>query len=135
MRPALINRVEKVLAAAEAELGRADAPVTLLAVVVGERDEKVAKADVLATHLERHPEDAGRPIEWATIHVELVSPANEIEAPHEIHYTTIGGRLTLTNAKGEPIEVAGRRFSRPLEPGDDEFAVAEQLARDAHLRA
>jgi hypothetical protein len=76
-----------------------------------------------------------RPIEWSTIHINLVSPAIEIEAPRdrEIHYTASDGRLTLTSAEGEPIEIDGRRFSRLLGPDDDEVAVAEQLAREAHL--
>jgi hypothetical protein len=67
----------------------------------------------------------------------LVSPAVEIEAlrDREIHYTTVDGRLTLTNAEGEPIEIDGRCFSRPLGPDDDEVAAAEQLAREAHLAA
>lgn len=134
MKLGLINRVEKVIEAAEAELGRADAPLTLCVVVVGAEDEEAAKAHILAEHLAAHPQDAGRPIEWSTIHVALVSPKIEVEAPRdrEIHYTASDGRLTLTNAEGEPIEIDGRRFSRSLEPGDDEFAVAEQLARAAH---
>jgi hypothetical protein len=53
----------------------------------------------------------------------------------EIHYTTTDGRLTLTNAEGELIEIDGRRFSRPLGRDDDEVAVAEQRAREAYLGA
>lgn len=73
---------------------------------------------------------------WSMIHVVLVAPAIEIEAPRdpEIHYTASDGRLTLTNAEGEPFEIGGRRFSRPLGPDDDEAAAAEQLAREAHLQ-
>jgi hypothetical protein len=53
----------------------------------------------------------------------------------EIHYTTDAGSLTLTDAAGKPIEIEGRRFSRPLAPDDDEVAAAEQLAREARLGA
>ena len=109
----------------------------MCAVVVGADDARAAKARVLAAHLAARPQGAGRPIEWETIHINLVSPAIELEAPRdrEIHYTTSDGRLTLTNAEGEPIEIDGRRFSRPLGPGDDEVAAAEELAREAHLGA
>jgi hypothetical protein len=114
------------------------APLTLGAIVVGEDDEEAAKARVLAEHLKLHPEDSGRPIEWTIFRIGLVkAPGADIEKPRdpEIHYTTTDGRLTLTNAEGEPIEIDGRRFSRPLGPDDDEVAVAEQLAREAHLGA
>jgi hypothetical protein len=134
MKPGLINRVEKVLAAAEAELERADGPLTLSALVVGEDDEEAAKARILAEHLELHPEDTARPINWTIFRIALVkAPGADIEKPceSEIHYTTADGLLTLTNAEGEPLEIGGRRFSRPLGPDDDEVAVAEALAREA----
>jgi hypothetical protein len=135
MKPGLINRIEKVLAAAEAELERADAPLTLGAIVVGEDDEEAAKARVLAEHLKLHPEDTGRSIGWTIFRIGLVKPPGADES-NEVHYTTTAdGLLTLTSTEGEPIEIEGRRFSRQLLPGDDEIEVAEQLAREAHLGA
>jgi hypothetical protein len=125
----LAKRVEEVAALLDC------GPLRLLSVVVGDGDAEAEKARILAAHLAAHPQDAGRPIEWSTIHIDLVSPAIEIEAPRdrEVHYIAGDGRLTLTNAEGEPIEIDGRRFSRPLGPDDDEVAAAEQLAREAHL--
>ena len=43
MKPGLINRIEKVLVAAEAELDRDDAPLTLGALVVGEEDAELER--------------------------------------------------------------------------------------------
>jgi hypothetical protein len=64
-----------VLVAAEAELDRADAPLTLVAiVVVGEDDEEAKKARVLAEHLAAHPQDADRQIDWAIFRIQLVEP-------------------------------------------------------------
>jgi hypothetical protein len=134
----LVPCVEKVISAAEAELERADGPLTLSVLVVGKDGEEAAKARVLAEHLKLHPEDSGRPIEWTIYRVGFVKAQGaDIEKPcdPEVHYTTTDGRLTLTNAEGEPIEIDGRRFSRLLGPDDDEVAVAEQLAREAHLGA
>jgi hypothetical protein len=70
----LINRIEKVLVAAEAELGGADAPLTLGAMVVGADDEEAAKARVLADHLAAHPQDTGRPVEWTLYQIKFVDP-------------------------------------------------------------
>jgi hypothetical protein len=67
----LVPCVEKVIAAAEAELERADAPLTLGAIVVGEDDEEAAKARVLAEHLKLHPEDIGRSIGWEILRIGL----------------------------------------------------------------
>jgi hypothetical protein len=134
MKPGLINRVEKVIAAAEAELELADAPLTLGAIVVGEEDEEAAKARILVGHLEQHPQDAGRQVDWTIFRIGLVKPPGADESV-EVHYTSADGLLTLTNAESEPIEIDGRRFSRQLLPGDDEAAVAEELAREAHLGA
>jgi hypothetical protein len=64
MKPGLINRIEKVIAAAEAELELADGALTLGALIVGEDDAESAKAARLAEHLKLHPEDTGRPIAW-----------------------------------------------------------------------
>jgi hypothetical protein len=112
MKPGLINRVEKVLAAAEAELELADGPLTLGALVVGEDDEEAAKARVLAEHLKLHPGDIGRPINWTIFRIGLVK-APSVDDSNEIHYvTTADGLLTLTNIEGAPLEIDGRRFSR-----------------------
>jgi hypothetical protein len=108
-------------------------PLRLTALVVGDEDVDAVKTRVLAAHLAAHPQAAGRPIEWGTNHVKFVQPP-EIEAP-EVHYTVGDGSLVLTDAEGEPIRIGGRRFSRRLLPEDDEAAVAEQLAREAHLGA
>ena len=72
MKPDLINRIEKVLVAAEAELDRADAPLTLGAIVLGEDDPEETKARVLAEHLKRHPENADRQIDWTIFHIQFV---------------------------------------------------------------
>jgi hypothetical protein len=111
-------------------------PLRLMALAVGDDDEEAAKAHALAVHLAAHPQDAGRPIEWGTIHVNFVQPPPEIEAlarDREVHYITADGSLMLTDAAGRPIEIDGRRFSRSLGPDDDEVAAAEQLAREAHI--
>jgi hypothetical protein len=122
----LAKRVEEVAALLDC------GPLRLTALVVGDDDVEAVKARVLAAHLAAHPQDARRPVEWETIHVNFVQPP-EIEAPRdrEVHYTTADGALTLTDAAGEPIEIGGRRFARPLGPNDDEVTVAEQLAREA----
>lgn len=72
MKPGLINRIEKLLVAAEAELDRADAPLTLGAIVVGEDNPEEARARVLAEHLAAHPQDADRQIDWTIFHIVLV---------------------------------------------------------------
>lgn len=72
MKPGLINRIEKVLVAAEAELGRVDAPLTLGAIVVDADDEEAAKVRALAEHLAKHPQDAGREIDWTLYKVQFV---------------------------------------------------------------
>ena len=95
-----------------------------------------------------HPEDTGRPIEWAVFFIGLVAPpaaddggggvgADDAAGDGDggVHYTTVDNLLTLTNTVGQPLEIGGRRFSHRLLAGDDEFAVAEQLAREAHLGA
>jgi hypothetical protein len=79
MKPGLINRIEKVLVAAEAELGRADEPLPLCAIVVDVDDEKAVTARVLAEHLKQHPEDAARKIDWTIFRIQLVeAPGSEI---------------------------------------------------------
>jgi hypothetical protein len=85
MKPGLINRIEKVLVAAEAELDRADAPLTLGAIVVDADDEEAVKARVLAEHLKRHPEDTDRQIDWTIFHIQLV------EAPEPRSLGIFGG--------------------------------------------
>jgi len=122
----LAKRIEEVAALLDC------GPLRLMALVLGDEDVEAVKTRVLAAHLAAHPQAAGRPIEWGTIHVKFVQPP-EIEAP-EVHYTATDGLLTLTTAEGAPIEIGGRRFSHRLLPEDDE-AVAEQLAREAHLGA
>ena len=72
MKPDLINRIEKVLVAAEAELDRAGAPVTLGVIVLDADDEEAAKARVLAEHLKQRPKDADRQIDWTIFHIQLV---------------------------------------------------------------
>jgi hypothetical protein len=72
MKPGLINRIEKVLVAAEAELDRDDAPLTLGAIVVEADEQEAVKARVLAEHLKRHPEDTDRQFDWTIFHIRLV---------------------------------------------------------------
>ena len=47
----LINRIEKVIEAAEAVLGRADQPLTLGAIVLDDDDEGEAKARALGAYI------------------------------------------------------------------------------------
>jgi hypothetical protein len=129
----LINRIEKVIEAAELVLGRPDQPLTLRALVLDGDDEGEVKARVLADHIAAHPEDAGRPVEWEIFRITFVSPLPEPPRDYTANYVVAGGRLTLTDGKGKPIEIGGRCFVRSLMPGDDEAAVAEQLAREAFL--
>jgi hypothetical protein len=141
MKPGLINRIEKVIAAAEAELELADGALTLGVLVVGEDDAESAKALALTEHLKLHPQDTGRPIAWSVFRIGLVAPPAaddggggvDRDGDGEVHYTAVDGLLTLTDTEGQPLEIGGRRFSHRLLAGDDESAVAEQLAREAHL--
>jgi hypothetical protein len=77
MKPDLINRIEKVLVAAEAELDRAGAPVTLGVIVLDADDEEAAKARVLAEHLAAHPQNADRQIDWTIFRIQFVEASNQ----------------------------------------------------------
>jgi hypothetical protein len=129
----LINRIEKVIEAAEAVLGRADQPLTLGAIVLDGDDEGEAKARALAAHIAAHPEDSGRPVEWEIFRIALVTPAPEPPRDYTASYIVADGRLTLTDSRGKPIEIGGRCFVRSLMPGDDEATIADALAREAYL--
>jgi hypothetical protein len=85
MKPGLIKRIEKVLVAAEAELDRADEPLTLGVIVLGADDPEAAKARVLTEHLAAHPQDTDRQIDWTIFHIQLV------EAPEPRGIFVIGG--------------------------------------------
>jgi hypothetical protein len=135
----LINRIERVIEAAEAVLGRADQPLTLREIVLDGDDEREVKARALAAHIAAHPEDSGRPVAWEIFRIVFVSPAPIVfvspapEPPRDYtaSYVVADGKLTLTDSKGKPIEIAGKCFVRTLAPGDDESAVADALAREA----
>jgi hypothetical protein len=88
MKPGLINRIEKVLVAAEAELDRDDAPLTLGAIVLGADDPEAAKARVLTEHLAAHPQDVDRQIDWTIFHIQLV----EAPEPRSRGIFVVGGR-------------------------------------------
>jgi hypothetical protein len=96
----LINRIEKVIEAAEAVLGRPNQPLTLRAIVLDGDDEGEVKACALAAHIAAHPDDSGRPVEWEIFRIAFVSPAPEPPRDSEAHYIVADGRLTLTSASG-----------------------------------